>query len=113
MPKRSRADSDLEAINRVFETLFDIANTSKSTSDTTLTLSILKKLKHQALSAAAEEEEFIRKAAKEFTLDEAVQTFGLKYRSNLRESAKHQWKIEVLPDVTTFQPSACLGKVSP
>ena len=107
MPKRSRADSDLEAINRVFEKLFDIVNTSKPTSYATL--SILKKLKHQALSTAAEEEEFIRKAAREFTLDEAIQTFSLKYRSNLRESTKHQWKIEVLPDVTTFQPSACLG----
>jgi hypothetical protein len=111
MPKRSRADSDSEAINRVFETLFNIASTSKPPSEATL--SILKKFKKQALSAAAEEEGFIHKAAKEFTLDEAVHTFGLTYRSNLRESAKHQWKIEVLPDVTTFQPSSCLGKVSP
>ena len=72
----------------LLETLFDIANTSKPTSDAIL--SILEKIKHQALSAAAEEEEFIRKAAGDFTLDEAVQTFGLTYRSNLRESPKRQ-----------------------
>jgi hypothetical protein len=111
MRKHSRADSDIETINLVFERLFDIVNTSKPTND--VILSILKKLKHQALSTAAEEEEFTRKAAKEFTLEEAVQTFGLIYTSSLKQSEKHQWKIEVLPDVTTFQPSACLGKVSP
>jgi hypothetical protein len=111
MRKHSRADSDIGTINLVFERLFDIANTSKPTND--VTLSILKKLKHQALSAAAEEEEFTCKAAKEFTLEEAVQTFGLIYTSSLKQSEKHQWKIEVLPNVTTFQPSACLGKVSP
>jgi len=108
MSKRSRADSHLEAINLVFETLFAITNTSKPEDD--VTLGILKNLKHRALSAAAEEEEFIRKAAKEFTLDEAVQDFGLTYSSKMSESEKHWWKIEALPDVKTFQPSSCLGK---
>lgn len=82
----------------------DIANISKPTGD--ITLSILKKLKRQALPTEEEDSEFICKATKEYTLDEAVQTFGLTYRSNFRESANYQWKIEVLPGVTIFQPSA-------
>ena len=87
------------------------ANTSKPNDN--VTLNILKKLKHQALSAAAAEEEFEHNAAKEFTLDKAVQTFGLTYKSGLRQSTNHQWKVEALPNFTTFQPLACLGKVSP
>jgi hypothetical protein len=93
-----------------FEKLFAIANTSKPADD--ITLNILKELKHQVLSAEAEEKEFIRKAAKDFTLDEAVLDFGLTYSPTLRDTAKHRWKIEVLPDVKTFQPSGCLGKIS-
>jgi hypothetical protein len=111
MPKHSWADFHSETINLFFGRLFAIANTSKPADN--ITLSILKQLKLQVLSAAAEEEEFIRKAAKEFTLDEAVQEFGLMYSPELRETTKHWWKIEVLPDVKTFQPSACLGKISP
>ena len=67
----------------------------------------------EVLSAEAEEKEFISKAPTEFTLDEAVRDFGLTYRPSLKDVAKHRWKIEVLPDVKTFQPSACLGKISP
>ena len=108
MTKRSRVDSQSEFISSVFERLFAIANSSKAADGATL--GILKNLKRQALSAA---EEKIRKAATEFTFDEAVQTFGLAYSSKMSEIANHWWKIEELPDVKTFQPSACLGKVSP
>jgi predicted RNase H-like nuclease len=111
MPKHPRADIHSEPINVVFERLFAIANTSKPADD--VTLSILKKLKQQVLSAATEEEEVIRKAAREFTLDEVVKDFGLTYSPELKESSKYRWKIEVLPDVKTFQPSSCFGEVSP
>jgi hypothetical protein len=88
LPKRIQTDLDSEAVNLFFERLFAVANTSQPTDDNTL--SILKKLKLQVLSAAAEEE-CIRKAAKEFTLDEAVQNFGLTYGPGLGDTAKHQW----------------------
>jgi hypothetical protein len=35
----------------------------------------------------------------------------LTYSSGLRDVAKYRWKM--LTDIKTFQPSACLGKVSP
>ena len=65
----------------------DIANISKPTDD--ITLSILKKLKRQTLPTEEEDSGFICKAAKEYTLDEAVQTFGRTDRSNFRESANY------------------------
>jgi len=110
MSKRSRADSHLEAINSVFERLFAITNTSKGADY--VTLGILKKLKHQALSAAAEEEEFTRMAATEFTLDEQFRPSPDVQLQTERER-KTLVEIDVLPDVETFQPSACLSKVSP
>lgn len=102
--KRPRAESRSENISWVFEKLF--ANSEPGTVPT------LKVLKHQLLSAAAEENESIHKAAKEFTFDDAVLHFGLTHSSALRDAAKHQWNIEALPDFRTIQPSACLGKVS-
>ena len=111
MPKRSRADPDVEAISSVFERLFDIANASKLNDD--VNLNFLKNLKHQALSAAAAEEASERRAAKDFPLNETVKAFGLSYKAGLRQSAKHRWEIEASPDLTTFTPSACIGKASP
>ncbi|KAM6490616.1 hypothetical protein JOM56_013959 [Amanita muscaria] len=79
--------NDSETINLVFERLFAIANASKPADYDTL--STLKKLKRQMLSAAAEEE-IIRKDAKDFTLDDTI---------------------EELPDVKTFQPSTYLAQL--
>lgn len=108
--RRPQTDSDSAAIYFVFEKLFAIANTPKPDD---IALNILKELKHRLLSAEAEEKKFIRKAAEEFTLDEAVLDFGLTYSSGLRDVARHRWKIDTLPNFRTPQPSACLGKVSP
>jgi len=106
MSKRPRADSHSEAINSVFEILFASANPYTDN----VSIQDLKKLKHRLLSEP--EAKSIRKAAKEFTLDEAVQDFGLTYSRKVKET-KYRWQIEALPDVQTFQPSACFGKVSP
>ncbi|KAF8346750.1 hypothetical protein F5887DRAFT_960853 [Amanita rubescens] len=88
-----------KATDLFFERLFAIANTSKLADG--VALSIIEELKRRV---EAEEKECIRKAPKEFTLDEAVLDFDLAYSRALED----QWKIEVLPDVKTFQPSACL-----
>ena len=110
MPKRP--DSNSETIKSLFEELFAIANASKPADSATLR--ILRELKDQALSAKAEEKEYtVRKAAKEFTLDEAVLNFGLTYSCSLKDAAKHLWKIEMMPEFKTLEPSACLGKVFP
>jgi hypothetical protein len=106
MPKR-RADSHSEAINSVFDKLFAIANVSEPEA-----VKILKKLKLQVLSAEAEKKIPVHKAAKTFTLTEAVQDFGLTYSSNMTDVGKHRWKIETLPEAKTPQPPPCLGKVS-
>jgi hypothetical protein len=106
--KRPRADPHSEAIYLAFEKIFATTNVSEPDG---VTLNGLKELKRRLLSAEAEEKESIRKAANEFTLDEAVLEFGLTYSSGLRDVAKYRWKM--LTDIKTFQPSACLGKVSP
>ncbi|KAF8336667.1 hypothetical protein F5887DRAFT_891341, partial [Amanita rubescens] len=111
MPKRPRADSSSVtsvAIKSLFEELFAIANASKPADSATLR--ILRKLKDQALSAKVEKES-IRKAAKEFTLDEAVLDFGLTYSSSLKDAAKHLWKIEMMPEFKTLEPSASLAQL--
>jgi hypothetical protein len=96
-----------------FDKLFAIANASKS-ADSVALLEGLKGLKRQMLSAEAEEREATRKAAKDFTLREAVLNFGLTYSPSLRDAAKHVWNIETLPDVKISQSSPpYLGKVSP
>jgi hypothetical protein len=110
MLNRARADSQSDTIKSFFEKLFAIA--SEPGDD--VTLNILRKLECQVLSAAAEEAKFIRKPAGEFTLEEAVRDFNLTYSFKRSETLeKHWWKIGELPEVKTFQPSACLGKVSP
>jgi hypothetical protein len=91
-----------KATKLVFKKLFAVVNTSKL-ADGGVTLGVLKELKRRV---EAEEKEYIRKAPKKFTLDEAVLDFDLTYSHALED----QWKIE---DVKTFQPSACLGKLSP
>jgi len=112
MAKRSRADLSLEAINLVFDRLFAVADTSNAADDT---LGILKRLKDQMLSELAEEEVATHtEQAKEFTLNEAVEAFGLTYSTKMSDyKEKHHWKIEALPDVKPFQPSECFRKVSP
>lgn len=108
----SRPNLDSEAVNAVFNRLITINNTSKPEDD--INLMFLKELRLQALSAAAEEDKIIRKPSTDFTLDEAVQTFGLTYSCVLGESTKYQWRIEELSGFEeTVQPSECLSKVSP
>ncbi|KAM6489247.1 hypothetical protein JOM56_015298, partial [Amanita muscaria] len=101
--KRHRDDSEA-----FFERLFAIANTSKLADDADL--SFLKKLKHKVLSED-EEEEVIRKAAKEFTLEEAVREFELTWSGEVDYNSTHWWRIEEFTDVKNFKPSTCLAQL--
>lgn len=98
MPKHSRANSN--AINLVFEILFDLASISENADN--VTLNVFEKLKLWAFSAAAEEEELIHKAA---TLDEAVQIFDL----ILVRRAKSSTETLSVADIVAHRPSAGLG----
>ena len=74
-------------------------------------VSDLKKLKHLALSKAANAKGFTHKAATEFTIEDSVQDFGLKYSNHLDEyEQKHYWNIK--RDIKAFKPSSCFSKVS-
>jgi hypothetical protein len=72
----------------------------------------LRQLKSQILSEAAEEGE-TKMAAKEFTLDEAVEAFNLKYSAVMTEAKRHFWNIDDLPETKNFAPTPCISKVSP
>ena len=84
MAKRSRADVSIEAIYSVFERLSAVIDTSNAADDTR----ILKRLKDQVLSELAEEEGAIHMQAKEFTLSEAVEVFGLTYSTKMSDLGK-------------------------
>ena len=102
--KRSLANSTSDSF---FEQLFSIANASNLDRGF---LKSLKGLKNQMLS---EDKGSVCKAAKEFTLDEAVEAFGLEHSSILIDAPAYVWKIQAFPEVNTFEPSACISKVSP
>ena len=87
MPKHSRANSN--AINLVFEILFDLASISENADN--VTLNVFEKLKLWAFSAAAEE---------------AVQIFDL----ILVRRAKSSTETLSVADIVAHHPSAGLGK---
>lgn len=45
-----------------------------------------------------------------FSLEKAVRSFSLTYRSKYRDPSR-RWKIETLPEVNEMQPSHCLCNV--
>jgi hypothetical protein len=52
------------------------------------------------------------KAAKDFTLEEVVHVFVLKYSTVMSElSRNHTWKIEDLPDTRKFHTTPSFGNV--
>jgi hypothetical protein len=51
-------------------------------------------------------------ATKEFTLDEAVEVFNLKYSAIKSEGKWHFWNINDLLETKNFAPTLCIGKVS-
>jgi hypothetical protein len=70
------------------------------------------KILSDALAAGGQQEVKRAKAAKEFTLEEVVDAFGLKYSTvvSAETSIQQTWKIQDLPDTQNFQMTPCLGK---
>ena len=100
--KRPRGDSQNHS--DIFEQLFAFCYASDP--GDSVTRNILKDLQRRMCSAEAEKVKFIRKAARDFTLEDTVMDFGLTYA----HTPDHLWKIEALPETKTFQVSTGLGK---
>jgi hypothetical protein len=120
MPKRKRSDRTPEVIGLVFDQIFAAtSNTDSNLPGGTAASShkqkftqYLKQLKAQVLSEAAEGERETKMAAKEFTLEDAVEAFRLTYSTVMSESKKHFWNIEDLPETKDFAQTPCISKTS-
>ena len=73
------------------------------------------KILSDALAAGGQHEVKRAKAAREFTLEEVVEAFGLKYSMvvTAETSIQQTCKIQDLPDTQNFQMTPCLGKPRP
>lgn len=52
-------------------------------------------------------------AAKDFTLNEAVEAFGLTYSTVFESTQKHFWNIDQLQETKNFALTPCIGKTFP
>ena len=107
MPKRSRADADSEVVNSIFDSIFT-ASSAVEFSDPNQYLTALKARVLSDLSFKGNEK---TKAATEFTLSEAINTFGLKFEESLPEfRRKHLWDIENEVGMKEFPTTPCIGE---
>jgi hypothetical protein len=104
MPKRTHAEARSEEVNSVFDLILNTANVVDPSPEHMKYLTALKSRVLSDLSST-------KKDAKEFTLPEAVQTFGLKYQRTLNiYSQKHLWYIEKEVGKKEFPTTACIGE---
>jgi len=54
--------------------------------------------------------EDVHRAAKSYTLEDAVCEFNLKCNHKFGRDGPHFWKIETLAEATAMEPSDCLRK---
>ena len=117
---------DLSQTPGVVEAVFDrivaaAANLNHSpdeistTSDGTLAdllIQMKPKILSDALAAGGQQEVKRTKAAREFTLEEVVDAFGLKYSTvvSAETSIQQTWNIQDVPETQNFQMTPCLGK---
>ena len=117
---------DLSQTPGAIEAVFDLiasaaANQSRSLdetcsiSDVTLAdwlIRLKPKILSDALAAGGQHEVKRTKPAKDFTLEEVVDAFGLKYSTvvSVETSIQQTWKIQDLPETQIFQTTPGLGK---
>ena len=109
MTKRKRELEDVEA---VFERILAVAANQRSIPDETLSAFLLW-MKSKIVSQ--DQHDVVDKrsrAAEEFTLEEAVHAFGLKYSagSSLSAQIRQTWQIQDMPGAQNFPMTPCLGK---
>jgi hypothetical protein len=97
MAKRKREDETA--------LLFDLIIQALKREGTDLPPPVLKKLRAELLTSKSEGNTLF---AKEFTLELAIQTFGLEHAAWGTESL---WKIDDVPETKTFSPRPSLGTV--
>ena len=85
--------------------LFDLITQALKREGTDLPPRVLRKLRAELLTSESEENTI---AAKEFSLELAIQTFGLEYATWGLASL---WKIDDVPETKTFSPRPSLGTV--
>jgi hypothetical protein len=110
MPKRNYCDITPDVIgpdiiDSVFDRIFAAARKTGIEMDSP-THKLLKRLKMEVLTGVAEGER--KMSATEFTLDDAVDAFDLKYDPF---SILSHWNIHEFPAAMNFSQSPCIGKV--
>ena len=99
MPKRTRAEIDSDEIDSVFDLILNAVDYSPG----------LTAIKKRLLSDISFKKKTI--AATDFTMFQAIETFGLKYVENLDEfSRNHEWDIEKDVGKEEFQTTPCIGE---
>ena len=106
MPKRTHAEIESDKIDLYFDLIFNASSAMDYSSDFNKTLTAVKK---RVLSDLSFKEE--TKAAMDFTLSEAICTFGLKYVESLGEFAQnHEWDIEKDVGKEEFPTTPCISE---
>ena len=108
MTKRKHSDGTYtvdDLFNRIFAAVGKMDNPPQ---DIPTFLKQLKSTVLSDLSAAGGKE--VTKAATEFTIDETVEIFGLKY-TEVASAKAHAWRIENFPEAMNFEITPCIGDV--
>ena len=105
-PKRTHAEAGSEEVNSLFDLILNAASVVDPSPEH---MKYLDALKSRVLSDLSKKKAKTQ-AAKDFTLNDAVQTFGLKYqRTLIAYSQKHVWYIDKEVEGKEFPTTACIG----
>ena len=108
MPKRSRAERDSEALDSIFDLISNASRVVEYSPDPKNYLAALKTRVLSDLSSKGKEK---NKAATDFTLDETIDMFGLKFEQSPNVfSQKHRWDIEKETGMKEFPTTPCIGE---
>ena len=101
MPKRIRSELESDNINSLFDLISDTSNLVDPSLDFNENLTAIKK------RLLTKDE---NKAATDFTLVEAISTFGLKYVQTPKQYYHHDWDIEKDVGTEEIQMTPCIGE---
>ena len=105
MPKRTRVEMDIDNVDSMFNLLLNTCSAVDKFSDPQ-SFSFLAALKKQVLSDLSTKE--VTKAATNFTLEGAIEMFGLK--DDGTPSQPHYWRIEEEVGEKEFPLTPCIGE---
>lgn len=109
MPKRSRGERDSEVLNSLFDLISNASTVVEYSPDPKNYLAALKTRVLSDLSSKGKEK---TKAATDFTLDETIDMFGLKFEQSPNEfSQKHRWDVEKETGMKEFLTTPCIASL--